>query len=165
MQMFYKQNSWQKSSGYPGRVPRAHAINSILHNAHSCLYSLWGGFHIMQFLHLQKIAMTHFLLVWVNVMLIQACLSNTPQTQWCNHTSHKQLKEKYSTDSWPVPDSAIASRGGSTWPLLWQLNATTMHWNRGDYLGALRAVIKRYQASLFSTVNALPKFVFAVYAF
>lgn len=174
MQLFYNQNSWQRqisvywqrSSGYPGRVPKVHVINSVLHNDHSRLNSSWGAFiHVMQFLHLQNFAMTYFVLVWINVILIQACLLNTAQIQWCNCTLHEQLKEKHSSDSWPAPDSATASRGGSTWPLFWQLNATAMHWNGENYLGALRTVIKRYQASLFSTVSALPKFMFPVYAF
>lgn len=32
-------------------------------------------------------------------------------------------------------------------------------------MAALKTVIQEYQASVFSTVNALPKFVFLVYAF
>lgn len=75
-----------------------------------------GGFNIREFLHLQKFGMTYFVLVWVNVVLIQARLLNTPKTQWCNCTSHEQLTRKHSTSSWPVSDSAIASRGGGTWP-------------------------------------------------
>lgn len=42
---------------------------------------LQGGFHIKEFLHLQKFAMAYFVLVWVNVMLIQARLLITPQIQ------------------------------------------------------------------------------------
>lgn len=42
---------------------------------------LQGGFHVMEFLHLQKFAMAYFVLVWVNVTLIQAGLLNTPQIQ------------------------------------------------------------------------------------
>lgn len=48
---------------------------------------------------------------------------------------------------------------------LWQLNATAVHWKEGDDMAALKTVIQEYQASVLSTVNALPKFVFLVYAF